>query len=162
MNNENLVIFLCKNWFVYQTTQFKAHFWRKLYKCILIEIDTAIWATYSQYFHPYWETVFCSFLGLRQKQTEWFQRSLYTTVRRLFLGDLILIEWPKGLKAVLYCTFYICIRGVSKGGGAGGAHTFWKNRRRRRRWRCAIILLALLLAPPVIESHLHPCIVSAH
>ena len=81
----------------------------KLYKCILIENDTAIWATYSQYFHPYWETVFCSFLGLRQKQTEWFQRSLYTTVRRLFLGDLILIEWPKGLKAVLYCTFYKCI-----------------------------------------------------
>jgi hypothetical protein len=123
----------------------------------LIKIDTAISTTYSQYFHPYWETVFCSFLGrravgsggagalakqltlsqpggqimptivlrappsppdfqtlrrpwgLRQKQTEWFQRSLYTTVRRLFLGDLILIEWPKGLKAVLYCTFYIWI-----------------------------------------------------
>ena len=28
--NENLPIFLCKNWFVYQTTQFKAHFWRNL------------------------------------------------------------------------------------------------------------------------------------
>ena len=39
MNNETLVVFLCKNWFVYQTTQFKAHFWRDIF----LKIDINFW-----------------------------------------------------------------------------------------------------------------------